>query len=113
MTNEAALFNILIFDFIAQILSIFLLCAAQLVIDIDSASNTDRMNELKYQMKIIMVIFNTTISNCITTSYIENKGQLVNTSITKKTNNIDQTLLVLFVIALAYAIKLKIQKKQV
>ena len=73
MTNEAALFNILIFDFVAQILSIFLLCAAQFVVSIDSASNTDRMNELKYQMKIMLVIFNSTISNCIVTSYIELK----------------------------------------
>ena len=59
------------------------------MVDINQASGTDRMNELRYTMKIALVIFNTTISNCITTQYIEVKKQFVNTDITKVTNYID------------------------
>lgn len=71
MREEAAIFNILVFDFVSQILAILFVCMAQMVIDIGKDSMTDRMNELRYQMKILLVIFNTTISNCITTTYIE------------------------------------------
>lgn len=74
---------------------------------------TDRMNELRYQMKILLVIFNTTISNTITTYYIELKEQFVNTNITSITNNLDTILLVLFIVFLGYAIWLKYRKGRV
>jgi hypothetical protein len=45
----------------------------QFGIDIGRNSGTDRMNEMKYGMKIILVVFNMTISNCIITRYINSK----------------------------------------
>ena len=82
---------------------------AQFVVDIEVDSMTDSMNEMKYIMKIVLVIFNVTISNFLTTSYISTKDQFVNTIVTRLSSQIDVTLIVLFVVCMAYAIKLKYQ----
>lgn len=60
------------------------------------------MNELKYQMKIILVIFNTTLSNCAMTYYITIKPMFVNTPITKTSNVIDTSLIILYIVFLLY-----------
>jgi hypothetical protein len=74
-------------------------------------SGTDRMNELKYNMKIILVFFNTTLSNFMVTSYIDEKKQFVNTPITNVSNNIDKCLIGLYLIFLLYVFNTKRKQK--
>ena len=80
MRQEPAIFYILIADFVAQIISILLLCLVEILVDLGK-TKTDLLGEKRYKVKVVLLLMTTTLSNWIITKYIKRQSQFVNTYI--------------------------------
>ena len=103
MRQEPAIFYILIADFVAQIISIFLLSLVQILVDL-GRTKTDLLGERRYKVKVVLLLMTITLSNWILTKYISRKSQFVNTYTSSQTSKIDESLIFMFGLLLVYLI---------